>query len=228
MPDIEKQKRIHDMILGPLERPTLQWLAARQPAWVSPDTLTGIGVVGSLITFFGYWLTNRDPIFLWLASLGFVINWYGDSLDGTLARFRKIERPKYGFFVDHTVDSISMVVVFVGLGLSAYVRLDIAALACIGYLLMSILAYVGAIVSGEFKISYARIGPTEMRLIVIIVNSLIFFLGNPELNLGLFTFTVFDLIIAVIGVVLMGFYVGSTATQALALRKIDTYPTKVD
>ena len=225
MPEIEEHKRVHDMILGPLERPALQWLAARQPAWVSPDTLTGIGVVGSLIIFFSYWLTNRDPVFLWLASLGFVINWYGDSLDGTVARFRKIERPKYGFFVDHTVDSYSMVVVFVGLGLTAYVRLEIAALACIGYLLMSILSYISAFVSGKFQISYARIGPTEMRLFIIIANTLIFFYGNPVVNFGNLDLTVFELIIAIIALALFLVFIFSTATQAIAWRKVDLYPT---
>ena len=228
MPDVENHKRVHNMLLGPLERPALQWFSARMPSWISPDKLTGIGTIGAFVIFFSYWGTNSDSAYLWLASLGFVINWFGDSLDGTLARFRKIERPKYGFFVDHTVDSFNMVLIFVGLGTSAYVRLDIAALACIGYLLMSILAYVGAIVSGEFKISYAKIGPTEMRLIAIMANTLIFFLGNPELNLGLFTLTAFDLIIAVVAAALMAFYVGSTAAQALALRKIDPHPTKRD
>jgi phosphatidylglycerophosphate synthase len=225
MAEIEKHKRVHDMILGPLERPALQWLAARQPAWVSPDTLTGIGVIGSFVIFFSYWLTHQDPVFLWLASIGFVINWYGDSLDGTLARYRKIERPKYGFFVDHTVDSFSMAIIFIGLGLSAYVKLEVAALACIGYLLMSILSYVAAFVSGEFKISYARIGPTEMRLIAIIANIAVYFLGNPEVTIATLTLTVFDLLIAFIAAALFIVFIFSTATEALAWRKVDLYPT---
>jgi archaetidylinositol phosphate synthase len=225
MPEVEKHKRVHDMLLGPLERPTLRWLASKQPGWVNPDTLTVIGIIGSLIIFFSYLLTNRDPVFLWFASLGFVINWYGDSLDGTLARHRKIERPKYGFFVDHTVDSFSMAVIFIGLGLSAFVRLDLAALACIGYLLMSILSYVGAFVSGNFKISYARIGPTEMRLIAIIANILIFIYGNPEVTIGGFAITVFDLIIAIIAAALYLVFIVSTASEALAWRKVDLYPT---
>jgi phosphatidylglycerophosphate synthase len=158
--------------------------------------------------------------------VGFVVNWYGDSLDGTLARYRKIERPKYGFFVDHTVDSLSMAIIFIGLGLSTYVRLDLAALACIGYLLMSILSYVGAFVSGEFKISYARIGPTEMRVIAILANIGIFFFGNPDVTLGDLTLTVFDLLIAIIASALFLVFVYSTATEALAWRKVDLYPTK--
>jgi hypothetical protein len=156
MPDIEDHKRVHDMLLGPLERPTLQFLAGKMPAWVNPDMLLGFGLFGSLITLISYWLTNFNSAFLWLASLGFMINWFGDSLDGTLARYRKIERPKYGFFVDHTADSLSTVMIFVGLGLSAYVRLDIALLACIGYLLMMVLTYINTIVGGEFRTDRAE------------------------------------------------------------------------
>ena len=222
MPDIEDHKRVHDMILGPLERPTLQFLASKMPAWVNPDMLLGFGVFGSFVILISYWLTNIDSAFLWLASLGFVINWFGDSLDGTLARYRKIERPKYGFFVDHTADSFSMVLIFIGLGLSAFVRLDIAALACIGYLLMSILTYIGAFVSGEFRISYARIGPTEMRLIAIIVNSLLFFFGNPQIRLlGDLSAGVADIAVLIIAVALFVVYIVSTLQEAARWSKID-------
>ncbi|NIM92867.1 MAG: CDP-alcohol phosphatidyltransferase [Anaerolineales bacterium] len=221
MPEVEKQKRVHDMLLGPLERPALQWFSARMPGWVTPDILTGFGVFGAVLIFAGYALTNIDPGFLWLASLGFVINWFGDSLDGTLARYRKIERPKYGFFIDHTVDSFNMALIFIGLGLSAYVRLDIACLAGIGYLLMSILAYVAAIVSGKFQISYAKVGPTEMRLIAIIANTIIFFVGNPILDLSFVSVTVFDLVVLLVAVVEMMFYVVSVGNQLRYWNKID-------
>jgi phosphatidylglycerophosphate synthase len=221
MSEIDKHKRVHDMLLGPLERPALQWLSSKMPAWMNPDILTLIGIIGAIMTFAGYGLTNSSSAYLWLASLGFVVNWFGDSLDGTLARFRKIERPKYGFFVDHTVDSFSMVLVFGGLGLSTYVRLDIALVACIGYLLMSILAYVGAFVSGEFKISYAKIGPTELRLLIILINTWIFFQGNPLFEIGVITMTLFDLILAVIALLLMIFFTVNTAVQALHWRSVD-------
>ncbi len=222
MPDIENHKRVHDMILGPLERPTLQFFASKMPAWVNPDILLGFGLFGSLLIIIGYLLTNFNSAFLWLASLGFVINWFGDSLDGTLARYRKIERPKYGFFVDHTADSLSMVMIFVGLGLSAYVRLDIAALACIGYLLMTILTYIGAFVSGEFRISYARIGPTEMRLIAIIVNILLFFFGNPQLRITSdYSISAADITILIMAIALFVTFIISTLREASRWRELD-------
>ena len=222
MPDIENHKRVNDMILGPLERPTLQFFASNMPAWVNPDILLGFGLFGSLLIIIGYLLTNFNSAFLWLASLGFVINWFGDSLDGTLARYRKIERPKYGFFVDHTADSLSMVMIFVGLGLSAYVRLDIAALACIGYLLMTILTYIGAFVSGEFRISYAKIGPTEMRLIAIIVNILLFFFGNPQLRLTSdFSISAADITILIMAIALFITFIISTLREASRWSELD-------
>src|SRR5574338_1678825 len=107
MPDIKSHQRVNDILLGPLERPALRWLAAHQPAWVNPDVMTGTGVLGAAVIFSGYVASNYDRNFLWLASLGFFINWYGDSLDGTLARYRGIEKPRYGYFVDHTVDSFN-------------------------------------------------------------------------------------------------------------------------
>src|SRR5512140_2984650 len=120
MADIANHQRVNDIFLGPLERPALKWLAERMPAWVTPDTLTLIGVLGAVLTLISYLLTNISSGFLWLAALGFVINWFGDSLDGTLARTRKIERPIFGFFIDHTVDAVNEMLIFFGLGLTPY------------------------------------------------------------------------------------------------------------
>ena len=216
----ESHKRINDILLGPLERPALQWLAARMPGWVNPDILTGVGLLGSAVIFFSYWLTNSSAQFLWLASLGLVINWFGDSLDGTLARFRKIERPKYGFFIDHTVDAVSTLLVVFGLGLSPYVRFEIACLALIGYLLMSVFVYIRTCVEGVFKISYGRFGPTEVRLIVIIANTIIYFLGNPTVTLPLGVLSIYDLIAAIVAIILTVIFLVSTVRQARELAKL--------
>ena len=221
MPDVKSHKRVNDILLGPLERPALQWLAAHMPAWVTPDTLTGIGIVGSLVIFASYGLTTLSPWFLWLASLGFIINWFGDSLDGTLARYRKIERPTYGFFVDHTVDAISEALVILGLGLSIYVRFDLAAMALIGYLMMSVFVYVRMNVDGVFKISYGKIGPTELRAIVMLVNTIIFFFGNPTISLPFVTLTIFDIVVAVIAFLLITVFVISTWRYARELDQRD-------
>jgi archaetidylinositol phosphate synthase len=206
MAETRSHTRVNDILLGPLERPALKWLAAHMPAWVTPDVLTVIGLGGSLLILASYVLTNVHPAFLWLASLGFVINWFGDSLDGTLARYRKIERPKYGFFVDHTIDAFSELLVVLGLGLTPFIRFDVAAVALIAYLMVSVLVYVRTYVEGVFQISYGKLGPTEVRAILILVNTFIFFFENPAVNLIIRT-TVFDLVIGAIGAILFGIFV---------------------
>jgi phosphatidylglycerophosphate synthase len=221
MADVESQERVHDMLLGPLERPALRWLAARIPRWVSPDLMTAVGVAGAATVALGYWLTHLHKGFLWLASLGFVINWFGDSLDGTLARHRKIERPRYGFFVDHMADALSMVLTIVGIGLSPYVRLDIAALAGIGYTLLSVITYVGAFVSGEFRISYGKFGPTEMRLLGVLANAVIFFVGNPTFELLQRSLTLYDMVALMGAGAMLGMFIVTATRQALHWNKLD-------
>lgn len=221
MPDIKKHKRINDILLGPIERPALQWFAAHMPDWVMPDHLTLLGTLGAILIFISYWLTNFDPAFLWLASVGFFINWFGDSLDGTLARYREIQRPKYGFFVDHIVDAFNEALIFLGFGLSPYIRFEIASLLFIGYLMMSVLVYVRTCVKGEFVISYAGLGPTEMRVLAIIANILLYFFGNPILTVAGVTFSVFDLVGFTIALALFAVFIISSYSQARELARID-------
>ena len=123
------------------------------PPRVTPDQLTVLGLVGSAIVFTGYVLSSHDPGFLWLANFGLFVNWVGDSMDGTLARYRKIERPKYGFFLDHTTDLLTEVMFALGLGLSSFVRFEIACLALIVYLLMAAFIFLRAQVSGLMQIT---------------------------------------------------------------------------
>lgn len=220
MGEMKPHTRVNDILLGPLERPALQWLAARMPAWVNPDILTGIGIIGTVITFAAYWLSGQNPAFLWLASLGLVINWFGDSLDGTLARFRKIERPRYGFFVDHTVDAVAQFLIVMGLGLSPYVTFAVACLALIAYLMMSLYVYIRTYIDGVFKISYGKMGPTEARVVIILVNAAMFFVGNPTVALPLGLQTVWDVLVALIALALFALYLVSAAQQARVLYRL--------
>jgi phosphatidylglycerophosphate synthase len=212
---------VNDILLGPLERPALLWLSAHMPPWINPDILTLIGILGAVIICVAYVLTNVDRGFLWLASLGFVINWFGDSLDGSLARYRRIERPKYGFFVDHTVDAFSQLLIFLGLGLSPYVSFSIAALALVGYLLMTVLVYVDTYVSGVFKISYGKFGPTEMRALAIFVNAIFFFVGRPIVETAVGAVAVYDLLVLAIALAFIVVFLISTAKRARELAKLE-------
>jgi archaetidylinositol phosphate synthase len=218
---VEKHSRVNRILLGPLERPALKWLAERMPGWMTPDILTGIGFFGAILIAVSYYLTNFNPAFLWLASFGFFINWFGDSLDGTLARFRKIERPRYGFFLDHTLDSASETVIFIGLGLSPYVNLNLAFLALIGYLLLSIFVFISTYVSGEFKISYGSFGPTEIRAVAILANTLIFFLGNPMVGIFDREIPLYDLLLGIVTIALFSIFIVSTILRARELNEME-------
>jgi len=222
MPNVEKHKRENDILLGFLERPALQWLAEHAPAWVTPDGLTSLGMGASVLIFISYALTNISPHFLWLASLGFILNWLGDSLDGTLARHRHIERPRYGFMVDHWIDAMSTVLIFVGLGLSPYVDLVVACFGAIMYLLLSIMVYLVTYVTGVFRITSAKIGPTEIRGLAVILNTVIFFVGNPLMTLPYFGATSFYSLAVALVVAAMGIYfLVNGAVQSRRLMLLD-------
>ena len=164
--------RIQTSVLNALEKKVLVWLAERQPKWMTSDILTYLGTFGAVVIAAGYILSAWNIHFLWLCSLGFIINWFGDSLDGTLARVRKTQRPIYGYYIDHTIDAINEVMIFIGVGLSGLIHLEIALLALVMYLLMTINVSINAHLKKEFKLTYASMGPTEFRIIMITINTL--------------------------------------------------------
>ena len=176
MQEHKQAERIQTSILNAAEKKALVWLAHRQPKWMTSDMLTGIGFFGALVIAAGYVLVNKDINFLWLASLGLVINWYGDSLDGTLARVRNTQRPVYGYYLDHTVDGINESLMFIGLGLSGLIHLPLSLAILVVYLLLTINVSVNAHLKKEFRLTYAKLGPTEFRILGIIANTLLFFI----------------------------------------------------
>ena len=224
MADIKDHKRVNDILLGPLERPALQWLAAHLPARATPDHMTVIGIVGALIILISYGLSRFEPAFLWLASLGFIISWFGDSLDGTLARYRHTERPKFGFYIDHVTDVLTEIIIILGLGMTHYVSFSVASMLCIAYITMSVLIYVRMNVTGEFKISYSKLGPTEIRVLAIILNTVMFFVGisRIEFSLGSIPLSVstYDLVVSAISLLLMYFFAETSIKQSIALREL--------
>jgi len=222
MPKVEKHKRENDILLGFLERPALNWLAAHMPDWVTPDILTWLGISASVLIFISYILTHISPYFLWLASFGFLLNWVGDSLDGTLARYRKIERPRFGFLIDHWMDAISTVLIFIGLGISPYVDLVVACMGVIAYLLLSIMVYLITYVTGVFQITNAKIGPTEIRVLAILSNTVLFFVGNLTFELPwLGTTSLYTLIVGILSIVMLLYFLINTGIQARKLALLD-------
>src|SRR2546425_8070212 len=160
-------------LLAEPERRILQALAARVPRSIRSNHLTALGTIAAAGAGAAYALTHYSPAWLWVASLMLVINWLGDSLDGTLARVRGTQRPNYGYYVDHVVDAFSTTVIGLGIGLSPYVNLGLALGLVVVYLALSINVYLESSVFGVFKISYGRIGPTEVRLLLVILNTML-------------------------------------------------------
>jgi phosphatidylglycerophosphate synthase len=184
--EIRQAERIQTSVINKLEHKALVWLAKRQPKWVTSDMLTGVGIVGAFIVGLGFVLTRYSIDWLWLSSAGLVINWYGDSLDGTLARVRNRQRPLYGYYLDHTVDCINEAFMFVGAGLSPLVDLNLALAVFILYLFLTVNVSINAHLKSEFRLTYAKLGPTEFRLIIIVVNALlVFFPGLLSFSLEL-------------------------------------------
>src|SRR3989454_9512524 len=148
-------------------------LATRVPRSIRSNHLTAIGLIGAAGAGTAYALTTYNPAWLWVASAMLVLNWLGDSLDGTLARVRGTQRPKYGYYLDHVVDAFSTAVIGLGIGLSPYVDLGLALGLVVVYLALSINVYLESTVFGVFKISYGRIGPTEVRLLLVMLNTML-------------------------------------------------------
>jgi phosphatidylglycerophosphate synthase len=187
-------EREPNFLLAPFERRFLPWLARKIPGRILPDDMTAVGVLAALGVCAAYQLSNEDSAWLWAASGLLVVQWLGDSLDGTLARVRGIQRPKYGFYLDHMVDAIATAAIGIGLGLSPFMLLSIGTLIVVAYLILSINVYLESMAFGRFRLGYGFLGPTEIRVVLIALNTAL------ALNLGLdfrileLNMTVFDAI----------------------------------
>jgi len=190
-------------ILTPLERITLRWLAERMPAWVNSDHLTLLGFAGMILTGLSYYLAQYNPLFLVAAIVCLAINWFGDSLDGTVARLRHRQRPRYGFYVDHIVDAFGIGFVMLGIGLSGYMSPSIAMAFLIAYFLMNIEIYLATYTLSVFKLSYGLMGPTELRVIVGIGNLVL--LSKKTVRIGDSYHLLCDVsgVVAIVGILLI-------------------------
>jgi phosphatidylglycerophosphate synthase len=168
-------RRIQESFLAALEKKTLYWLAERTPAWINSDHLTLLGLAAMAGAGAAYWWSAHNRLALLLVAACLAINWLGDSLDGTLARYRNCTRPRYGFYVDHIVDAFSALSLLGGLALSGYMSPWVALGLLIAYLLLSIEVYLATYTLGDFKISYFKIGPTELRLLLVAGNLVLLF-----------------------------------------------------
>jgi archaetidylinositol phosphate synthase len=199
-------------------------MAKRLPAWVVPDHLTLVAQIAAVLIAVAYWLTRYDLKWLWLVNGAFVIHWWGDSLDGTLARVRHIERNRYGFFVDHYSDTLAVFVICFGMGASPLMDMRIALALIVSYYAMMTLVNLVSMTRGVFKISFGGIGPTEIRLLIMLANTAILILGNPLIVLGGYSLTLFSMIGLAAGIILGIYYLVFGELERRKLAALDPPP----
>lgn len=209
-------------VLAPVEKLTLIWLANRMPRWVNSDHLTGLALVAMLLAGLSYWLASVTPVGLLLAVACLAVNWFGDSLDGTLARVRDHQRPRYGFYVDHVVDAFGVLFLLGGLGLSGYMSPLVALGLLVAYLMLLVETFLATHTLGTFKMSYFKVGPTELRILLAVGNLAL--LVHPMADLFGRRYRLFDVggVVATGG--LLFTLIFAVASNTLALYKAEPIP----
>lgn len=166
--------RIHTALTAGVEKRLLTRMARRMPAAIGPDQLTALGFISQLLAGAAYAWASHDRLMLWMVNVFLFLNWLGDSLDGTLARVRNQQRPRYGFYVDHMADTFGALALMTGLGYSGYVHPQIAAGMLAGYYVLSIESYLATYTMGQFQLSLGLFGPTEIRILLVAGNAVLF------------------------------------------------------
>jgi phosphatidylglycerophosphate synthase len=197
-------------LLAPLERICLNWFARHMPRWVNSDHLTLIGFSAMIVAGVLYVVAKWWPPSLLLVNLCLALNWFGDSLDGTLARVRNKQRPRYGFYVDHMIDAFGILFLLCGLALSGYMSWLIALGVLVAYFMISIEVYLATYTIGTFKLSFYKISPTELRILLAIGN--ITALAHPSARIFGDRYLFFD-VVAVITIALMATVLIVSATR---------------
>ena len=207
--------RVHNALTAKLEKRLLTWIALRMPAAIGPDHLTALGFAAQILAGGAYALSSRDGRFLWVVNLFLAVNWFGDSLDGTLARVRNRQRPRYGFYVDHIADTFGAFGLMAGLGCSGYVHWEIAAGMLVCFYALSIESYLATYTIGRFHLSHGLFGPTEIRILLAVGNILV--LSYPYAMIAGYRILSFDVggAVAIAGMAVMVLYAAIRHTAFL-------------
>ncbi len=202
-PSFKNAVRLQESITAAPERKVLLWLAARMPAKINSDHLTLLGFLSMCLAGASYAFARWHPFGLLLAAIFLALNWFGDSLDGTLARVRNCQRPRYGFYVDHMIDSVGAIFLMGGFAASGFIDWRIAVGMLVAFLLLSIETYLASYTLGVFRLSFAKLGPTEIRILLALGNLALWLRPNaklPRLSLRVFDFSG---LIAIFGMLIM-------------------------
>ncbi len=216
--------RVHNALTAGLEKRLLTWMAARMPEAISPDHLTALALASQIFAGAAYALSSQDGRFLWLANCFLLVNWFGDSLDGTLARIRDRQRPRYGFYVDHMADAFGALALMAGLGCSGYLHWKVAAGMLICFYALSIESYLATYTTGRFHLSHGIFGPTEIRILLAAGNIVV--RTHPSVSLAGRNFLSLDLggAVAITGMIVM--VLTAAIRQTVALYKEEALPAK--
>lgn len=171
---MEQTLRVHTALTADAERRFLIWMARQLPDWVDPDLLTGLGFAAQVLAGAAYAISGAHPAVLWLVSGLLTVNWFGDSLDGTVARVRNRQRPRYGFYVDHMADTFGAMALTAGMGASGWMHWPVAAGLLAGFYVLAIESFLATHTLGRFHVSHGMFGPTEIRIGLIFANTLLF------------------------------------------------------
>jgi archaetidylinositol phosphate synthase len=214
-PKFKNATRLQNSFTAASERRALLWLAARMPSSINSDHLTILGFAAMFLAGCSYALARWTPWGLLLATLFLALNWFGDSLDGTLARVRNRQRPRYGFYVDHMIDSFGALFLMGGLAASGYIDWRIATGLLVAFLLLSIESYLASYTLGIFRLSFAKFGPTEIRILLGIANAILFFL--PAARIPGWSHRLLDIggAIAIVAMTAMAIFAAVTHTLSL-------------
>ncbi len=214
-PRFRDAARDQSSLLAPLEKKLLLWLAHRMPAWVNSDHLTLVGFIAMFLAGVFYWLARWDSRALLVVIFWLAVNWFGDSLDGTLARVRNRQRPRYGFYVDHISDAFGTLFLLTGLALSGYMAERIALGLLIVYFMLSIQSYLAAYALGTFQLSFWKFSPTELRVLLAAGNIALLF--RPVAPLFGSQYRLFDIggVIGIAGMAVMLVAASIRNTRAL-------------
>lgn len=213
---------VNTAITAKVEEKLKKIICPKIPSWINSDHLTAIGIIGMLITGVGFILGFFDRSWLILIPFGLIMNWFGDSFDGSIARYREKTRPHYGYYIDKVVDALVVFLLALCIGLSGYVKIEIALIfACI-YLMLMINVDLIVHVEDKCKNSFGLLGPTEIRIIGIFLAIYMYFSSFTYYSLIGHWFTQYDVIVLAISVVMLGILIVDIITNAIRLNKSDT------
>ena len=214
--------REHGSVLAQVEKRALVWIAKRIPRAINSDHLSILGLAAMAVAGAAYWASHWHSATLFVAVGALAVNWFGDSLDGTVARVRNHQRPNYGFYVDHVIDIVGALLLFGGLGLSPYMSPVVALLLLVAYLMISAEVYLATHACGIFRVSLLKVGPTELRILLAFGTLNLF--SRPWVELGGSSYLLFDVggVVAIVG--MFAALVGSTLRNTVALYRAEPLP----